>query len=95
MSSLQNPDPLYSPAQIAVVRVFARCIEVGLDQGVICNGESVSARILVASSHVSCMLDEDGRVASDISIASGAEIQLMGAEVHPNCAGLDDNVVQV
>lgn len=95
---MQNPDPLYSPAQIAIVRVFSRCIEVGLGQGVISslgNGESVSARVLVASSQISCMLDDNGRVASDISIASGAEIQLLGADNLPNCAGVDDNVVQV
>lgn len=95
MSSLQNPDPLYSPAQIAIVRVFSRCIEVGLDQGMISNGESVTARVLVASGQVSCMLDDNGRFASDISIASGAEIQLMGADSLPKFAGVDDNVVQV
>lgn len=93
---MQNPNPLYSPAQIAIVRVFARCIEVAMDQGMISSlgpGESVSARILVTSSHLSCILDEDRRLASDISLASGAEI-LMGADL-PNYAGVDDNVVQV
>ncbi|KAI3451262.1 hypothetical protein Pfo_007927 [Paulownia fortunei] len=98
ISALESPDPLYSPAQIAIVRVFARCIEVGLDQGVISsldNGESVSARILVASSQVGCLLDEGGRVAADISTASGAEIQLMGADLLPSCAEVDDNVVQI
>ncbi|XP_057783900.1 KH domain-containing protein HEN4-like [Salvia miltiorrhiza] len=97
ISSLENPNPLYSPAQIAIVRVFARCVEVALDQGVILSlgrGESVSARILVASSQLSSILDGDGRLASDISLASGAEIQLTGADL-PDSAGVDDNVVQV
>lgn len=94
---MQNPNPLYSPAQIAIVRVFARCMEVAVDQGVILSlgrGERVSARILVASSQLSCVRDEDGKLASDISLASGADIQLTGSGL-PDCAGVDDNLVQV
>ncbi|KAH6822511.1 hypothetical protein C2S53_008988 [Perilla frutescens var. hirtella] len=96
ISSLENPNPSCSPAQNAIVRVFARCIEVSLDQGVVLSlghGDSVTARILVVSSQLSCMLDGDGRLASDICLASGAEIQLMGADF-PD-AGVSDNVVQI
>ncbi|XP_011099966.1 KH domain-containing protein HEN4 isoform X2 [Sesamum indicum] len=95
---IQNPDPLYSPAQIAAVRVFSRCIEVGLDKGVLSslgNKENVVARILVASDQAGCLLDEGGRIASDISITSGVDIQLMRADLLPNRAGADDNVVQI
>ncbi|KAL0449502.1 UNVERIFIED_CONTAM: KH domain-containing protein HEN4 [Sesamum latifolium] len=98
ISSLENPDPLYSPAQIAAIRVFSRCIEVGLDKGVLSsldNKENVVARILVASDQAGCLLDEGGRIASDISITSGVNIQLMRADLLPNCAGADDNVVQI
>ncbi|KAK4417009.1 KH domain-containing protein HEN4 [Sesamum alatum] len=98
ISSLENPDPLYSPAQIAAVRVFSRCMEVGLDKGVLSslgNKENVVARILVASDQAGCLLDEGGRIASDISVTSGVDIQLMGADLLPNCAGADDNVVQI
>ncbi|XP_011099964.1 KH domain-containing protein HEN4 isoform X1 [Sesamum indicum] len=98
ISSLENPDPLYSPAQIAAVRVFSRCIEVGLDKGVLSslgNKENVVARILVASDQAGCLLDEGGRIASDISITSGVDIQLMRADLLPNRAGADDNVVQI
>ncbi|KAL1569698.1 KH domain-containing protein HEN4-like [Salvia divinorum] len=97
ISSLESPNPLYSPAQIAIVRVFSRCVEVSLDQGVIVSfgcGESVSARILVASSQLSSIVDGDGKLASDICVASGAEIQLMGADL-PDFAGVGDNVVQI
>lgn len=98
VSSLQSPDPLYSPAQIATIRVFARCMEVYLDhrsKSSLGSQESVSARILVASSQVGCLLEEGGRVASDLSIASGAELQLMGTHLLPKCAEVDDNLVQV
>ncbi|KAG6399890.1 hypothetical protein SASPL_141375 [Salvia splendens] len=97
ISSLESPNPLYSPAQIAIVRVFSRCVEVALDQGAIMSfgrGESVSARILVSSSQLSSILDGDGKLATDISLASGAEIQLMGTDL-PDFAGVGDNVVQI
>ncbi|KAG6397536.1 hypothetical protein SASPL_143705 [Salvia splendens] len=58
------------------------------------HGESVSARILVSSSQLSSILDGDGKLATDISLASGAEIQLMGADL-PDFAGVGDNVVQI
>ncbi|KAG8383624.1 hypothetical protein BUALT_Bualt04G0033400 [Buddleja alternifolia] len=98
ISSLESPDPLYSPAQIAAIRVFARSIEVGIDQGVVSslgNGKSATARILVGSNQVGCLQDEGGRVASDISIASAVDIQLMGVDLLPKCAGADDDVIQI
>ncbi|KAL3838666.1 hypothetical protein ACJIZ3_023257 [Penstemon smallii] len=98
ISSWEKPDPLFSPAQIAIIRVFSRCIEVGLDQGVISSlgkRDRVIARILIQSSQVGCLMDEGGRLALDMSIAApGVEIQILDADL-PNCAGDDDNVVQI
>ncbi|KAL0350195.1 UNVERIFIED_CONTAM: KH domain-containing protein HEN4 [Sesamum radiatum] len=74
------------------------CIEVSLDKGVLSslgNKENVVAKILVASDQAGCLLDEGGRIASDISITSGVDIQLTRADLLPNCAGADDNVVQI
>lgn len=58
-------------------------------------GENVTARILVARNQMGCLADESGKVASDISTASGVEIQLLGAGLIPNCTVEDDKVVQV
>ncbi|CAI9780897.1 unnamed protein product [Fraxinus pennsylvanica] len=98
ISSVENPNPLYSPAQMAIIRVFTRSAEVALDHGLIPGmgkGENVTARILVERNHVGCLVDEGGRVASDISAASGVEIQLLGAGLIPNCTVEDDKVVQI
>ncbi|CAA2980035.1 KH domain-containing At4g18375 [Olea europaea subsp. europaea] len=98
ISSLENPNPLHSPAQIAIIRVFTRSVQVALDYGLtpgMGKGENVTARILVARNQMGCLADESGRVASDISTASGVEIQLLGAGLIPNCTVEDDKVVQI
>ncbi|KAL7104277.1 hypothetical protein ACP275_08G234200 [Erythranthe tilingii] len=98
ISALESHDPLFSPAQIAAVRVFARCMEVSVDLRLISGlgkHESVSARILVGSSQVGCVMDEGGRVSPDISIATGAEIILVGPDCLRKCAQIGDNVVQI
>ncbi|KAL2531284.1 RNA-binding KH domain-containing protein [Abeliophyllum distichum] len=98
ISSVENPNLLYSPAQIAIIRVFTRSVEVALDRGLIRGvgkGVNVTARILVARNQIGCLIDEGRRVASDISTASNVEIQLLGADLIPNCTVEDDKVVQI
>lgn len=96
---MQNKDPLYSSAQIATVRVFERCMEVGVDQGLIPGlgmGEIITAKILVASDELNCLVDEEGNVASGIIVStSGVEIQLLRMDLPPNCATENDRVVEV
>ncbi|CAK9159933.1 unnamed protein product [Ilex paraguariensis] len=98
IASLENPEQLYSPAQIAIVRVFARSIEVGFDHRLISGlgkGETITARLLVASNQTSCLIDEGGSVASDISTLTGVEIQLLGGNFIPSCATENDRVLQI
>nr|GMC69794.1 KH domain-containing protein HEN4-like [Ipomoea batatas] len=92
-------DPLYSSAQIGIVRVFERCMEVGVDQGLIPGlgmGEIVTAKILVASDELNCLVDEEGNAGSGILVStSGVEIQLLQMDLHPSCATENDRVVQM
>lgn len=72
---------MYSPAQIATIRVFDRSIDIGVEMGVVSGtgkGDTVSARLLVASKEVDCLVDDGGKVASDISSVSGVKMQLLG-----------------
>lgn len=95
---MQDPNPLYSPAQNAVIHVFTRSVQVALVHGLIPGigkGENVNARILVERNQTGCLVDEGGRVASDISTACGVEIQILGSGLIPNCTIEDDKVVQV
>lgn len=98
ISSLESPDPLYSSAQIATVRVFARSIEVSISHGLmpgLSEKETVTARILVAPNEIDCLVDAGGKVASDISASSDVEIQLLGANPFPDCPSDNDKVVQI
>uniref|UniRef100_A0A5B7C233 K Homology domain-containing protein n=1 Tax=Davidia involucrata TaxID=16924 RepID=A0A5B7C233_DAVIN len=93
----QNSEPLYSPAQIAIVRVFGRCVKVGIEQGHVSGmskGEMVTARLLVASNQVDCLID-GRKVASEISTVSGVEIQILEGDLVPNCSSENDKVVQI
>ncbi|MCD9644627.1 hypothetical protein HAX54_033014 [Datura stramonium] len=94
ISSLESREPLYSPAQVATVRVFERSVEVSREHGHIKAG-SVSARILVAPHEIKCLLDKRGRVSSDIGSMTGVEVQVLGPEHAPNCAAEYDKVVQI
>ncbi|CAA0831215.1 RNA-binding KH domain-containing protein [Striga hermonthica] len=97
ISALESRDPLYSPTQVALVRVFDRCVESAIAKGLILrSGTSniIPARILVKSSQVSCLLEGE-RIVSGLNAASGAEIQLMGDDLLPTCAGVNDCLVQI
>ncbi|XP_059624116.1 KH domain-containing protein HEN4-like isoform X2 [Cornus florida] len=95
ISGLEKPEPFYFPAQIATIRVFARIMEVSSELGLVSGlseGEHVSARLLIASNQVRCLIDE-GRVASDISTVSGVQIQIVEGDLVPNCAAEYDQVI--
>lgn len=85
---------MYSPAQVATVRVFERAVEVICKHGHI-KADSISARILVGPHEIKCLLDERGIVSSDIGSAMGVEVQLLDAENAPNCAAENDKILQV
>lgn len=87
----------YSPAQRAVVLVFSRSIEAaaekGLEQGL--NKGSVSARLLVSSNQVGCLLGKGGVIVSEMRKATGAGIHMIKGDKVPKCAAEDDEVVEV
>lgn len=89
---------MYSSAQVATLRVFARSVEVGIDQGFVAglgDDQTVTARILVTPNQMNCLIDNGGRIASDITAASGVAIQLMGPNPVPNSGAENDEILQV
>ncbi|XAR73505.1 hypothetical protein NMG60_11007492 [Bertholletia excelsa] len=97
VSAMEDPQPVYSPAQIAIVRVFARSIEVGIDHGHISlnDGETVTARLLVDSNQVECLTKDGGRAVSDISASMGVDINILGGDNVPCCADDGDKVIEI
>ena len=93
---LQNPESRYSPAQKAVVLVFSKSIEgeIEKDSGS-SKGSSVTARLLVPSNQVGCLLGKGGVIISEIRKTTGASIKIFSGNQVPKCASANNEVVLV
>lgn len=88
----------FSPAQKAAVLVFSRSVEVGLMKGQdsgLGKDNSVTARVLVPSNQVGCLLGKGGSIVSEIRRVTGAGVRIMKHNQVPKCASVNDEVVQV
>lgn len=94
---VQNPESQYSPAQNAVVLVFTRAVEAGIEKGVDSGvrGSPVTARLVIPSNQVGCVMGKGGTIVSEIRKATGAGIRILGNDQVPKCASDNDSVVQV
>lgn len=95
---IQNLESSYSPAQDAVILVFARIIEDQIGKGFLpaSSAESpVTARLLVAPSTINRLTGNEGQVISELREVTGADIQILHGEPVPNGASDNDVVVQV
>ncbi|KAK7309586.1 hypothetical protein RJT34_06437 [Clitoria ternatea] len=98
ISSVENLESSYSPAQDAVILVFARIIEDHIGKGLlpVSSLESpVAARLLVAPSTVNCLSGNEGQVISELKEVTGADIQILHGEPVPNGASDNGVVVQI
>eukprot|EP00262_Sarcandra_glabra_P007535 TRINITY_DN20408_c0_g1_i1.p1 TRINITY_DN20408_c0_g1~~TRINITY_DN20408_c0_g1_i1.p1 ORF type:complete len:661 (+),score=100.99 TRINITY_DN20408_c0_g1_i1:135-2117(+) len=98
ISALENPESRYSPAQNAVLRVYNRSIEVGMEKGLesgLDKGAPVSVRLLVSSSQIGCLMGKGGKIILEMRKQSGAGIRILGGDQLPKCASENDEVVQI
>ncbi|XP_057871157.1 KH domain-containing protein HEN4 [Cryptomeria japonica] len=79
-----------SPVQNAVLRVFNRIISSVPEKD-----KHSTARLLVPSNQIGCLLGKGGSIISDMRRASGAGIRIFGKDQLPKCASQNDEVVQV
>ncbi|XP_022739694.1 KH domain-containing protein HEN4-like isoform X2 [Durio zibethinus] len=96
ISALENLESWYSPAQNAVVLVFARSVEADILKGLpsgLSKGTVVTVRLLVASDLVSCLKDKGGRVLSEIVEVNCADVQILDEELSLDHS--PENVVQI
>jgi len=80
------------------VLVYSRSIESGFERGLdsgLSNRSIVTARLVVPSSQVGCLLGKGGLIISEMRKATGASIRIIGTEQVPKCASDNDQVVQV
>ncbi|KAF3435099.1 hypothetical protein FNV43_RR22186 [Rhamnella rubrinervis] len=98
ITASENPESRYSPAQKAVVLVFSRSVETGIEKGLDSGsnkGSSVTARVVVPSNQVGCLLGKGGAIVAEMRKATGANIRIIGGNQVPKCALENDDVVQV
>ncbi|XP_054809616.1 KH domain-containing protein HEN4-like isoform X2 [Prosopis cineraria] len=95
ISAVENLESSNSPAQEAVILVFARMIEDHIGKGflsVATMKSPVTVRLLIAPCMVTCLNGNEGQVISELRELTGAEIQIMqGEEV--SCVALDNDMV--
>lgn len=93
----QNLESRYSPAQKAIVLVFSRSVEAGIEKGLDSgsNGSSVAARLVVSSNQVGCLLGKGGSIITEMRKATGTGIKIFGTDQAPKCASQNDQLVQV
>ncbi|PON98348.1 Polyribonucleotide nucleotidyltransferase [Trema orientale] len=98
VTASENPESRYSPAQKTVVLVFSRFLEAtsekGQDSGS-SKGLSVTARLVVPSSQVGCLLGKGGSIVSEMRKVTGANIRIIGGDQVPKCVSEKDAVVQI
>ncbi|KAK6945826.1 K Homology domain, type 1 [Dillenia turbinata] len=95
IAALENVESQYSPAQNATLLVFKRSVEVGIARGKDSGlGSTVTARILVPSDQVSCLLGRGGEIISGMRRTSGAAINIFASDQVPKGAPENSQIVQ-
>ncbi|XP_061950364.1 uncharacterized protein LOC133673522 isoform X3 [Populus nigra] len=98
VSALENLESSHSPAQNALLLVFARSIEHDIERarslGLI-EEITVTATVLLPSNRVSCLIGRGGRVDSEMIETTGADIQIMQGDQFFDLASKNDAVVQI
>ncbi|XP_048232736.1 KH domain-containing protein HEN4 isoform X3 [Ricinus communis] len=100
ISALENLESWHSPAQNAAILVFARSVEHDIEKGHpsgLIEGATVTARLLVASDAVCCLIEKGGtgNIDSEMIEVSGADIRILDGEQIMACASEDDVVIEI
>ncbi|KAB5547520.1 hypothetical protein DKX38_010926 [Salix brachista] len=98
VSAMENLESSHSPAQNALVLVFARSIEHDIEKarslGLI--GEiSVTATLLLPSNRVTCLIGRGGRIVAEMIETTGADIQILQGDQFLDFASMNDVVVEI
>ncbi|XP_043805499.1 KH domain-containing protein HEN4 isoform X2 [Manihot esculenta] len=96
ISAFENLESCHSPAQKAVILVFARSIEHAIEKGRLSGlikGTTVTARLLVASDVVCCLNGDGGAIDSEMTEL--ADIQIVEGEQSLDCASENDVVIEI
>ncbi|XAR72411.1 hypothetical protein NMG60_11019037 [Bertholletia excelsa] len=98
IAAIENPGSWYSPAQNAVLLVFNRSIEAGIEDRVdlgSCKGSPVTAQIVVPWNRVGCLFGKGGIIISKMRKVTVAGTRIIKHDQVPMCAPENDEVIQI
>ncbi|TKY59448.1 KH domain-containing protein [Spatholobus suberectus] len=98
ITASENPESRYSPAQKAVVLVFSKYVEAVVEKGLDLGSKKesyVTARLVVSSNQVGCLLGKGGAIVSEMRKATGTSIRIIGNDQVPKCVSDNDQMVQI
>ncbi|KAK4261407.1 hypothetical protein QN277_004409 [Acacia crassicarpa] len=94
ISAVENLESSNSPAQEAVILVYARLIEDLIGKGFFSAASlesPVAMRLLIAPSMVTCLNGNEGQVISELRELTGADMQILRGEA--SCGASDNDMV--
>ncbi|BAB09870.1 unnamed protein product [Arabidopsis thaliana] len=96
VTASENPECQSSPAQKAIMLIFSRLFELATNK-ILDNGprSSITARLVVPTSQIGCVLGKGGVIVSEMRKTTGAAIQILKVEQNPKCISENDQVVQI
>jgi len=91
ISGPAHPDERMSAPQDAVLRVLSRIVRAAPES----KENTVTAKLLVSSHQIGCLLGKAGSVITEMRKLSGAQIRVLGKDQLPKGASGNEEVVQV
>lgn len=88
---MQHPDDRISVAQDAVFRVQTTIVRAMPES----KEKTVTARILVFTNQIGCLLGKGGSIKAEMRKITGAYIRILGKDQIPKCVLENEEVVQV
>eukprot|EP00897_Mesotaenium_endlicherianum_P003561 jgi/Mesen1/3232/ME000187S02395 len=97
ISAEDDPERAWSSAQDGLMRVHARLVELQLspEDSTMPAGVPMSARLLVPSNQIGCLLGKGGSIIQQMRDETGAQIRVLGQDQVPGCALPSDELLQV
>ncbi|TYH52278.1 hypothetical protein ES332_D09G015600v1 [Gossypium tomentosum] len=93
-NALEDGDSFVSPAQDALFRVHGRVVAEDLHSDEDSEGRQITARLLISSDQIGCVIGKGGQIIQNIRSETGAQIRILKDDL-PSCALSTDELVQI
>ncbi|XVF60569.1 hypothetical protein PTKIN_Ptkin08bG0058500 [Pterospermum kingtungense] len=93
-NALEDGDNFVCPAQDALFKVHDKVVAEDLHGDEESEGHQITARLLVSSDQIGCIIGKGGQIIQNIRSETGAQIRILKDEL-PTCALATDELVQI